>query len=387
MTTALFHEIDNTPRDYAWGLVDGVAHVRGTAPTGRKEAELWLGAHPSAPSRITGDAPWATLDAWERETGATLPFLLKVLCAAEPLSLQAHPSTTQAEEGFARENTLGIPLDAPHRTYRDPHAKPELIVALHDGFEALCGFRSAADVQADLRVLADQIDGDSDASGALATWRQHLTGADGIRSAFLWLLSGDDSLPALVSAVTEAAGRDSRFALLARIAEAHPADPGILGALMLQHLTLRAGEALWLPAGNIHAYLRGSGIELMGPSDNVMRGGLTGKHIDTTELDRVLDAREGGDARLVPEVVSDGIRVFRPAGRGTPDDPGFELYAVQSDGELALDGPAIALATDGEFELASGDERIAMPRGRAALISRAAAVRITGAGQLFIAAG
>ena len=387
MTTPLFLEIDNTPRDYAWGLVDGVAHVRGTAPTGRKEAELWLGAHPAAPSRVVGDAPWQTLDAWERETGETLPFLLKVLCAAEPLSLQAHPSTAQAKEGFDRENALGIPLDAPHRNYRDPHAKPEMIVALHDGFEALCGFRPAADVQTDLQTLAELIDAAPDASAALQTWQRHLAGADGIRSAFLWLLSGDESLPALVAAVTAVAERDPRFALLARIAEAHPADPGILGALMLQHITLRAGEALWLPAGNIHAYLRGSGIELMGPSDNVMRGGLTGKHIDTVELDRVLDAREGGDARLVPEVVSDGIRVFRPAGRGTPDDPGFELYAVTSDGEIALDGAAIALVTDGEFELASGDERIAMPRGRAVLISRAASVQIAGAGRLFIAVG
>ncbi|MGW9627263.1 mannose-6-phosphate isomerase, class I [Microbacterium sp. NPDC055521] len=386
MTPTLFHEIDNTPRDYAWGMVDGVAHVRGTAPTGRKEAELWLGAHPSAPSTVVGDAPWPTLDAWERETGATLPFLLKVLCAAEPLSLQAHPSPAQAREGFERENALGVPLDAPHRNYRDPHAKPEMIVALHDGFEALCGFRPVADVQTDLQTLAGLIDGPV-ASAALSTWQQHLAAADGIRRAFLWLLSGDETLPALVAAVTAVAARDARFALLARIAEAHPADPGILGALMLQHLTLRAGEALWLPAGNIHAYLRGSGVELMGPSDNVMRGGLTGKHIDTVELDRVLDAREGGDPRLVPAVVSDGVRVFRPAGRGTAGDPGFELYAVESDGDVTLGGAAIALATDGEFELASGDERISMPRGRAVLVSRAAAVRITGAGRLFIAVG
>lgn len=386
MTTPLFLEIDNTPRDYAWGLIDGVAHVRGTAPTGRKEAELWLGAHPSAPSTVVGDAQWPTLEAWERETRETLPFLLKVLCAAEPLSLQAHPSTAQAREGFERENALGIPLDAPHRSYRDPHAKPEMIVALHDGFEALCGFRPVADVQADLQTLAGLID-DPAATAALSTWQQRLAAADGIRRAFLWLLSGDETVPALVAAVTAIAARDARFALLARIAEAHPADPGILGALMMQHLTLRAGEALWLPAGNIHAYLRGSGIELMGPSDNVMRGGLTGKHIDTVELDRVLDAREGGDARLVPEVVSDGIRVFRPEGRGTPDDPGFELYAVESDGDVTLDGAAIALATDGSFELASDDERIEMPRGRAVLISRAATVRITGSGRLFIAVG
>ena len=168
--TAVFWEIDNTPRDYAWGEIDGVAQVRGTAETGLREAELWLGAHPAAPSRILGDAPWQTLDQWEQATGIRLPFLLKILCAAEPLSLQAHPSTAQAQEGFARENELGIPVDAPNRNYRDPNSKPEMIVALNDGFEALCGFRPIAEVQADLDALNEALKGeDADAIQAAVT--------------------------------------------------------------------------------------------------------------------------------------------------------------------------------------------------------------------------
>ncbi|WP_341976582.1 mannose-6-phosphate isomerase, class I [Microbacterium sp. LWO13-1.2] len=381
--SALFWEIDNTPRDYAWGQIDGVARVRGTAGHGNREAELWLGAHPSAPSVFVGDAPWPALDEWERASGGRLPFLLKILCAAEPLSLQAHPSTAQAQEGFARENELGIPRDAAHRNYRDPHAKPELIVALHDGFEALCGFRAVVDVQADLDALAALTA--SDELPGLQTWRDLLAGEDGIRRAFLWLLSGDDAIPPLVSAAVSAGAHDARFTVLTPIATAHPGDPGILGALMLQHVTLRAGEALWLPAGNIHAYLLGAGIELMGPSDNVLRGGLTPKHIDTEELGRVLDAREGGDPRLVPEERGDGVRLFHPG--GNEGNPGFELYASEGSGEISIPGPGIALVTDGSFTLESEGEHIEVPRGRAVFIARSTAIRVEGAGRLFLATG
>lgn len=381
MTGRLFWEIDNTPRDYAWGAVDGVAAVRGTAPTGLREAELWLGAHPSAPSTLVGDAPWTDLVGWEAESGSRLPFLLKILCAAEPLSLQAHPSTAQAQEGFARENAAGIPVDAPNRNYRDPNSKPEMIVALHDGFQALCGFRAVDAVLADLDALSAAVGPQHDS--AIGTWRTLLTDADGIRSAFLWLLSGDERIAPLVAAAT--AVDDERFAVLGPISQAHPGDPGILGALMLNHVTLQQGEALWLPAGNIHAYLLGSGIELMGPSDNVLRGGLTPKHIDTAELGTVLDSRPGGDARLMPEAVGDGIRVFRPGAPG--EGPGFALYVAEGAGVVPLTGAAIAIATAGEFTLTAGEQSIAVPRGRAVLIAAAAEVEVTGAGRLFIAAG
>lgn len=382
MVTALFTEIDNTPRDYAWGQVDGVAQVLGTSPTGRREAELWLGSHPSLPSRTVGDAPWADLAEWERTSGEKLPFLLKVLCAAEPLSLQAHPSTAQAQEGFAREDAAGIPVDAPHRNYRDPNAKPELIVALHDGFEALCGFRPVADVAADLDALSGLVGADEAAT--VDVWKGLLGEADGIRSAFLWLLSGDERVPALVAAATEAGKTDARFALFPQIAEAHPGDPGILGALMLHHVTLREGEALWLPAGNIHAYLRGAGIELLGPSDNVLRGGLTPKHIDTAELSRVMDARAGGDPRLVPADAGESVRAYRPGG---DDAPGFALYLVDGPGTITTSGPSIALATDGSFTLSADGESIELPRGRAVLVSRGAELQISGAGRLFLAVG
>ena len=140
--------ITNTPRDYAWGMPDGVSRALGWRPSGGPEAELWLGAHPLSPSRAAGDAPWRDLAEWERDAGTPLPFLMKVLSAASNLSLQAHPTTAQAREGFAREEAAGVPLEAAERNYKDPHAKPEIIVAIDDGFEALCGFRPAGETAA-----------------------------------------------------------------------------------------------------------------------------------------------------------------------------------------------------------------------------------------------
>lgn len=376
MSTAFLH-IDNTPRDYDWGQINGVAQVRGTAPTGKREAELWLGAHHGAPSVIIDPAPWASLESWEQETAARLPFLLKILCAAEPLSLQAHPTPEQALEGFNRENAAGIDLNAAHRNYRDPYSKPEMIVALHDGFEALCGFRPVTEVLSDLEAMSAMLD--SHQAATIEKWKDLLMGPDGIRAAFLWLLSDDARIAPLVESVSELSRENDRFAVLARIAAAHPQDPGILGALMLQHLKLHAGEALWLPAGNIHAYLYGSGIELMGPSDNVLRGGLTTKHIDTEQLSLVMDAKAGGDPRLRATELSQSLRIFAP-------EADFKLYECSSTGSIEVSTAAIALCTAGSFTLSHDGASIQISKGQAVFIT-STALDMQGQGQVFIATG
>jgi mannose-6-phosphate isomerase len=378
--TPLFVEIGNVPRDYAWGRIDGVAGVLGTAGSGGPEAELWLGAHPGSPARATGDAPWATLLDWERENGARLPFLLKILVSGGPLSLQAHPTTAQAEAGFADENARGIPLEAAHRNYKDPYAKPELIVALEDGFEALCGFRPVTETLADVDVLAARAGSD-----ALAPWRAELAGPDGLRAGFAWLLGGGAEVDLAVAALVAAAAGDDRFELVTRLAEAYPGDPGIAVALMLHHITLSAGESLWLPAGNIHAYLRGAGVELMGPSDNVLRGGLTPKHVDVAELKRVLTFSASDDDRLVPVELAENVRSYRPRIHASGADVPFELLAVTGDASLELAGPSIAIATDGSFTLAVDGATAEVPRGAAVFVSRAAVVQATGSGRLWIA--
>lgn len=319
----MFVEITNEPRDYAWGSTTLIPELLGVAPDGRPQAELWLGTHPGSPARLVGR------DGDLRDVAGELPFLLKILAAGAPLSLQAHPTTAQAREGFARENAAGIPIDAPHRNYKDPHAKPEMIYALSDEFRALCGFRPVAATRTVLDV------------GSPGLFPQLRTDAD-IRPVFEWLLSGDAEVASVVEAVTGAAqdAEGASWATVRVLAEHYPGDPGIAISLLLNTIVLGRGEALYLPAGNIHAYLSGLGIELMGPSDNVLRCGLTPKHVDVPELLRVVDFTPVADPRLRPEVL-EGDPVFAPAGAG------WELRVVERGGPVRVPGPAIAVVLAG----------------------------------------
>ncbi|QAY60125.1 mannose-6-phosphate isomerase, class I [Microbacterium protaetiae] len=374
--------LTNTPRDYAWGAIDGVARTLGWAPTGAPEAELWLGSHPLSPSRSSGDASWPDLAAWETQSGTALPYLLKLLSAASPLSLQAHPTPAQAAEGFAREQAAGIPLTARERNYKDPNAKPELIVAVDDGFEALCGFRPVDETVA----LIDALAAASDSPAALQPWRD--AASAGVREGFVWLLSGAPEVDAAVAAATAAAhAHPAEFELIDRLAREYPADPGILVAQTLNHVTLAAGESLWLPAGNIHAYLRGTGVELMGPSDNVLRGGLTPKHIDRDELQKVLDFTPGPASRLAPVTVSPHVVSYRPTSVPTGAGVGFELLLATGDATLTTGSAAIVLAVEGSFTLSSGGADAAADRGAIVFVDAPGQVRVTGAGRLFVATG
>lgn len=320
----MFVEITNEPRDYAWGSTTLIPELLGVAPDGRPQAEIWLGTHPGSPTRA-GDGSLGDL------TGE-LPFLLKILAAGSPLSLQAHPTTAQAQEGFARENAAGIPLDAPQRNYKDPYAKPEMVYALSDEFRALCGFRPVAVTRAVL---------DAARPGLLPELR---TDAD-IPTVFAWLLSGESGVAAVVdevSAVARDAEGDS-WRTVRGLVEAYPGDPGIAISLLLHTVVLRRGEALYLPAGNIHAYQSGLGIELMGPSDNVLRCGLTPKHVDVAELLRIVDFAPVADPRLMP-AVSAGLTVFAPPAAG------WELVESRGERELDADSPAVLVVLEGEAD-------------------------------------
>ena len=378
--------IDNAPRDYAWGGRGEISALLGRGPTHAIEAELWLGAHSGSPSRLVdaGDGPLdlaAAIAADPSLVGGrgALPFLLKVLAPGAPLSLQAHPNAEQAREGFERENALGIPLDAPHRNYRDPFPKPELIVAASDRFEALAGFRPAAQA----RTLVDELVAAARAEREAAPLVALLGDDARVGEAFLWLLSGSLEARALVSKLIAAAAADpDRFPLQARLAELHPEDPGVIGSLLLHHVELQQGECLYLPAGNIHAYLDGIGIELMTASDNVLRGGLTGKHIDVDELARVVRPEAGPPPILEPNRRPGGALEYRP------DDPaaGFALLAIDGRADVPLTGPAIALCTDGAFELRGAVSRVGLERGEAVFASpEERALAITGSGRLWLA--
>jgi mannose-6-phosphate isomerase len=374
--------MDNPVRPYAWGSRTVIAGLLGRpTPSPHPEAEMWLGAHPGDPSHLVGadggrvslfDAvrtdPEALLgpDRAAKWSGS-LPYLLKVLAADEPLSLQAHPSAAQAAEGFARENAAGIPVDAPTRNYRDGSHKPELICALTE-FHALVGFRAVPQTLALLRALD---------VAELAPHRALLEAqpdADGLRALFTtWITLPqsvlDRVLPALQEACVRLAqsgggfGREARMAL--ELSERYPGDAGVLAALLLNLAVLQPGEALYLPAGNLHAYLSGAGIELMANSDNVLRGGLTSKHVDVAELLRVLDFSPVSPP-VLRGVEADGwIRYDTDAAE-------FLLRRLDAEGGAAADvvpvpdaGPRILLCTGGSAEVRGPGEDRVLERGQA----------------------
>jgi mannose-6-phosphate isomerase len=393
----VFVPISNTPRNYAWGSTTDIASLLGVAPSGSPEAELWLGAHPGSPARIVSPeavggsgtlADWVARDpAAAGLTEPRLPFLLKLLAADAPLSLQAHPSPEQAAEGFARENAAGVPLDAPTRNYRDAFHKPELIFALSDRFEALCGFRSVADAATDVDALLAAPGLPADARTALGSFRSSLDGpdADVLRRVVGALLR--ENVSALVQAVTDAAElapATPAVDTVRLLAEHYPGDPGIVVSLLIHRVTLQRGEVLYLPAGNIHAYLRGFGVELMAASDNVLRGGLTPKHIDVGELLSVLDFTPVPVPYLQPERPADGVDLYRP------DVPDFELCHVVATETVSptidLPGAAIAIATAGELTLGGASGQLRLRQGDAVYITAdEGRLAVQGAGELFVA--
>lgn len=381
MTTQLL-PISNEPRDYAWGIPGGISRLLGGVATDSPEAELWLGAHPLSPSSVTAGAPFADLAEWEQNTATRLPFLLKILAASTALSLQAHPTPADAAAGFAREEAAGVPLTASHRNYKDPFAKPELIVALDDGFEALCGFRPADSVATDV----DTLSGLSGDPRPYQWWSTLLRGTGGMRAAFEWLVSGEAHVSRLVAGFAEDAAKSpDRFAHLLSLTNQYPDDPGVAIALMLNHVTLRAGECLWLPAGNIHAYLGGIGVELMGPSDNVLRGGLTPKHVDVPELLRVVDFTGGPIPYLSPQQPGTNERVYRPASVASGADVPFALHEITGDATIRTGSPAIAICIEGAFDLRAGSDVERVSRGDAVFATGPAVLGLTGVGRLFLA--
>ena len=372
----MFVRIANTPRPYAWGSTTAISSLLGTPVSGGPEAELWLGTHPGSPARLVTPVDGAsTLPEWLAMHGApSLPFLLKVLAASAPLSLQAHPTAEQARAGFERENAAGVPIDAPHRNYRDPFPKPEVIYALSERFTALCGFREPADAAAAVLALGDDM--------LLRAFADRIASYP-LEATFEWLITRGDGVDVLVKAVSALAqdAQGEAAATVRLLAAAYPGDPGIAISLLLNTVTLARGEALYLPAGNVHAYLEGLGIELMTASDNVLRGGLTPKHVDVPELLSVLDFTPQPVPYLRPAAVA-GRELFTPAGAG------FELAHVTGETVVEPMGAAIILCVDGTVTVAGSESSIELARGDAVFVSQSeGALRISLGGELFVASG
>lgn len=392
----------NRVRPYAWGSRTAISTMLGQpVPSSEPQAELWVGAHPGDSSVLvqpTGerplrhavdDDPDGTLGPQvAREFEGSFPFLLKLLAADAPLSLQAHPTMAQARAGFDAEDAAGVPIDAPFRNYKDRSHKPELMYALTE-FEALCGFRPTATTVHLLDELGTPVLGD--VRSALV----ERPGEAGLREVVTSLLEADrTAIAPTVDAVAAAcrakaatggpfAGEfTAEFSMAARLADHYPGDPGVLIALLMNRIELAPGEAVYLPAGNMHAYLSGFGVEIMASSDNVLRGGLTTKHVDVAELSAVVSFAPG-DPMLVPGVpVAPGEVAFR-----TPA-PEFALSRVRVDAVgrvLEHTGPQILLVTEGSLTLtdAQGTELTVGPGRSVFLPARQGPVRVHGTGTLF----
>jgi mannose-6-phosphate isomerase len=391
--------LQNEVQHYAWGSPDAIPGLLGVANTDAQPwAELWMGAHTRAPSHVAiADQPQG-LDAaiaadpqrWLGESVATrfageFPFLLKLLAAATPLSIQVHPDEDQARAGFNREEARGVSRSAADREYPDPHPKPELVVAL-EPFAALKGFREPADIAANFREFGLA------GSPGLADGLTALTAGEpesGLqRFVESWLtLTGQQRTRALEQLGKSAAHREDELSVVVRqLLALYPEDNGVFGPLVLNLVHLAPGEGLFLGAREPHAYLSGFAIELCAPSDNVLRGGLTPKHVDVPELLRILSFESHAPRKLHPQPGEDGLSVYPTPTRF------FRLARATVNPDHSLHrthraGVEIVLCTAGNVTLTAADsEPVPLSAGRSALVPGGTpAYRMEGEGEIFLA--
>ncbi|GAA1476853.1 mannose-6-phosphate isomerase, class I [Nocardioides aestuarii] len=382
------NRLRNPVRHYAWGSGSHIPKLIGADPAGLPWAELWLGAHEGDPSlledgRRLSDAIAADPTSWLGDRAAAgfgrLPFLMKLLAAGEPLSLQVHPSSEQARLGYAAEEAARIPIDAPHRSYKDSSHKPELIYAL-TRFEGMAGFRDVRRSAQILRLL--ELPWLDDVAQQLETTK---TPFQALRAIVTELLSwhGDElagrlhdlsvaaekaearlhapptrKRPPAVAAETVERESLRVFQQTQQLVARYPRDPGVVVTLLLNHVVLAAGEAMYVPAGMMHAYTSGFGVEIMASSDNVLRAGLTPKHVDVPELLRITDFDPAPPPRWTPNEAGNS-KVFCP--------PVSEFELTVANGPcrtevgpgplivLAVEGRASVRTVSGHAELAPGD--------------------------------
>lgn len=385
--------LNNPIRRYAWGSHTSIASLQGRdAPTDEPEAELWMGAHPDSPSSLSRTGGAVSLDSVVAADpvsvlgepsltrfGPRLPFMLKVLAAQESLSLQAHPDAEQAEAGYAAQwaaFSSGGSLDGAPPTYSDRYPKPELLVALTD-FDALCGFRrpeASADAIEQLNVISLEPVVDQLRSNAPA---EALRGA--IETLLRW---PDDTRASVVAEAAASASRVRGLAYVADLTSRYPADMGVLVTLLLNHVSLAPDDAIWMPAGNLHAYLRGTGLEVLASSDNVLRGGLTRKPVNVDELLRVLRYEVLAEPLVKPVSLGHGVTSW-PA--PAPEFKLLRIVACADVTELEIDGPRIVFVASGRVTVSDGPTQLTLSSGQAAFGPAGRELRAYGNGVAFVA--
>ncbi len=345
---------------YSWGSTDEIPSFLGHTADGTPVAEVWMGTHDLGPATFAGpDGPVSL-----REVAGELPFMMKILAAEHPLSIQVHPSAVLAQQGFAAEEAAGVPIDAPHRVYKDPHPKPEMVYAITT-FDTLVGFRPTAEILRVLTPLTHPL------IRELTETLHGNPGFQGIVRLVERLLADPPSaedVAAIVALCREGIERGidvkRAYTTVLEIAEHYPGDVGVVISMLLNRLTLQPGEAAYLGTGIIHAHLRGMCLEVMVSSDNVLRAGLTSKHLDPVGLVRCLDKGMSRLARVTPDQFGFSTDVYSPGLRE------FALSVTQCSraephGVVLPDrGRRILVCTGGEVDVVNKhDEVVPLTRG------------------------
>lgn len=370
--------ISGAAHHYDWGCPRTIPELLGEQPDGSPFAELWFGAHPKSPSLLTDGTPLNEAVAAEPERllgedvrltfGDELPFLVKLLAPAKALSLQVHPTKERAIAGFEAEEATGVPRDHPLRNYPDRNHKPEMVFALTT-FQALSGFRAP-------RRAIEMLEGLS--SPLAERMRASLSRRDAtaMHETFAQLLSADrpsaDDVAALVAEVGARLDRVESPSpridrTVVQLGGWHPGDPGTAAVLLLNPVTLQPGEAMFVGAGNVHCYLAGLGLEVLANSDNVVRAGLTSKHVDAATLLEIVDTAAAPPVRLGPERVSPAVDVYY----APVDDFELAVATTLPGGTIRLPGrgPRIVVGLDGEVTAHAGTDAVVLRPGRAAFVS------------------
>lgn len=367
-------------QSYDWGSTHAIPGFQRQESDGRRVAEVWIGTHPLGTARtLDGSDDGRPLT----EVAGELGFMLKVLAADRPLSIQVHPDADRAAAGFAAEEAAGVPLDAPQRVFKDPHPKPEMVYALST-FDTLVGLRRTSEIMRILEALETPL------TDALMASLVVNTGFAGIVRLIEGLLESPPT-PGEVDGVAAACqkaldgGRDVKraYETAVELAESSPGDVGVIISLLMNRLTLQPGEAAYLATGIIHAHLRGLCLEVMVSSDNVLRAGLTTKHIDAQGLVRCLAEGTSRAARVEPLVFNYSTDVFSPCGdfalsvtQSSPADPAGVV--------LPATGARLLVCTGGEVALVNRrDQVLRLGRGDAAYADDSdGELRVAGTGEI-----
>jgi mannose-6-phosphate isomerase len=373
----LLVRISGEVKNFSWGSKHLIQNHLGLGPTNQEVAEVWFGTHAGGQSKLLTSGQNLS-----EAIGSRLSFLVKFLAADSPLSIQVHPNALQAKAGFAKENAAGIDLADPKRNYKDDSHKPEILIAL-SAFKALCGFRPRAEVQEIFLAFSES----ESRFGELAA----LAATDATIEEIFTELLEDQLLAERFSSTVEAMDADSLAerarALVVGLLEKYPGDTGALVALLLNQIELESGEAIYLPAGNVHAYLSGFGLEVMAASDNVIRGGLTSKHIDKAELRQIADFSELAKPLVSTKKLAEGLVEYPVAASE------FRVYRAQITGtnmlaDIDLPAAAVIVCVSGEIAVGTSlEEREVLKKGEVVFVSEAKKFSLSGSGDAFVVLG